>query len=576
LTIRFLAAWVGRGAHGGASTGALHRLRAASPPLPVYVAAALLLSLSLMWAAMTPVTRAPDEVQHLNSVVRIAAGGGWPKPGDARLKTGLIDMRELAGTTVEGRLAFLPGSVNRTPEAPLFTWIPPTGVEERKSLQELDDGTLSPAYDQMTQHPPGYYGLTASAYVVAGAEDWRYDRAIYFLRALTALTIAATVPISCYVVTRELTGHDGLAQAASFLPLLIPQLGFIGGTVTNDGVAIAVAALLATAVIKLTGSGPSRHRLVVLALVVAAAFWTKGTALTLIPAVPVAIAIAHRRAQTTKLSPWSHGFLRDTVLVLGSAFLLGGWWWAVNLIRYGTLQPAGHPTPIGTVPRLSVTEFFEVFQSRMSVSYFGDIGFLEAPMPDALTRPLTIVFVVLTLMGLISRRRLGDRLVMALSMTLAVGGTFFATYSSHLATNNLAGLQGRYLFIVLVPTLALVAAGLWLVIGWLHPSSSTVIAMVAATGSAISFLGLLLGFQTYYLESGRSVGLALDRLLGWSPWPWRPLAGLAVMALGFLVVLAYSLGRGDGVASGQQMSEWPESADPCGDGGAPSPDFRSS
>src|SRR4051812_39966282 len=171
------------GARAGHRQGTLRRVLSALPPATVWIAGALLLLSTMLWAALTPATRAPDEVQHLNSILRIAEGGGWPKPGDARMEREVLDVRDLSGATRDGQRVYVPGSVNRTPGSVLFTDLTPTGVDDRKSLAALDDGQPPTGQmDQMTQHPPGYYAVTGALFKIVGAVDWRYDRALYFLR----------------------------------------------------------------------------------------------------------------------------------------------------------------------------------------------------------------------------------------------------------------------------------------------------------------------------------------------------------------------------------------------------------
>jgi hypothetical protein len=528
------------------------RLRDAAPPVPVWVAAALLLLVTMLWAAITPGTRAPDEVQHLNSILRLADGGGWPEPGDAGMEREVLDVRDLSGATRDGRRTFVPGSVNRTPTGILFPDLPPTGVDDRVSLAELDDGTPpTDQIDQMTQHPPGYYAVTAVLFEAANAEHWRYDRALFFLRFLTGLAIAASVPFCLYLTTRDLTGRRSTAQAAAFLPLLIPQLGFVGGAVTNDGLTIAMASVLVTAMVRLMTAGPAVRRLLFVAVAAGAVCWTKGTGLTLIPAVPIAIAVAHRRfADGEGPRRWGLRFLRDATWVSGLAFVLGGWWWGLNIVRYGKVQPSGYETPSVDAPVLSFVDFFEVFRRRISASFFGDIGLLEAPFPETLTRGLTLALLALLVVGLWSRRRMGERVVLLATILLTFGVLLGTTYGAHRVTHNLPGLQGRYLFVLLVPLLALVAVGLDRLVRLVRIPARWLLVAVPVVGLAVAAAGLLLGFETYYLVEGQSVGRALDVYLGWAAWSWAVMAALVAAAVLACCVLAYALGREADAADG--------------------------
>ncbi len=510
----------------------------------VVLASLLLLLVSLSWAALTPGFRAPDEVQHLNSVVRLAEGDGWPKPGDAFVREEVIDARELSGSTQDGKRTYLPGSVNGGPDSLRFAEVPPTGVAERESLDGLDDEpTDTRSIDQMTQHPPGYYALAAVVYDAAQVGEWRYDRALFLLRALGALMIAVTVPVSCFVAARELTGLEWAGRLAAFAPLLVPQLGFVGGSVTNDAAAIAVAAVLWAALLKVLCSGPSRRRLLVLGLAVAAALWTKGTALSLIPGAFLAIPLAYRRSRGGALRDWGRPAAVSTGLVMAGAFVLGGWWWALNIVRFGSLQPAAYYTPQGAMSPLGIFEFAEIFARRIRQSFFGDIGLLEAPMPDWFTLSLLWVFLVLCGVGLLSRRRLGARLIILLGLGLTVGILFTTTYSAHLHTLNLPGLQGRYLFVLIVPLAALLAAGLVRIGRVARLSGVWLGGGVAAVGLVVALLGLGFGFRIYYVEPGRSWGDAVDLFLGWSPWSPIVIAGLLSSLVLCALALALLLGR---------------------------------
>jgi hypothetical protein len=195
-------------------------------PPSVWLASVLLFLASLMWSAVTPGFQTPDELQHTNSVVRLAEGGGWPRPGDVLVEDETLDAQELAGAVVGGRYFTFPrGDEPIRPEAPYFANVTPTAVDDRLSFRELDDGPVDQGpIDQMTQHPRGYYGVAAAVYDVLRAGDWRYDRAMFLIRALTALMVAATVPVCCYIAARELSGRTSVGQVAAFVPLLIPQI----------------------------------------------------------------------------------------------------------------------------------------------------------------------------------------------------------------------------------------------------------------------------------------------------------------------------------------------------------------
>lgn len=511
------------------------------------LASALLFLVSLLWSAVIPGFRTPDELQHLNSVVRVAEGGGWPRPGEVFVEDELLEAEGLSGAATGGRRTVFPGGVGPiAAEARFFPDLLPTGVADRASFHALDDGPVEGGpVDQMTQHPPGYYAVAALVYDALGAGEWRYDRAMFLLRALTALTIAGTVPACCYVAGRALTGRSSVGEVAAFVPLLIPVLHFIGGGVTNDGAAIATTAVMWAALFTITCSGPTRKRLLVLAIAVAAACWTKGTAVAVLPAVPLAIAVAYRRARGGTLRHWGRPALIAAAGTSGLAFLLGGWWWALNLIRYGRVQPAAYQVPGGgDVELLSLPEFALTFLARIRWTFFGEVGPREHASLRALTMALAILFVVLVAAGLFSRRRLGDRLVILLAAGASVGVLFATTYSGHLQTNRLQGIQGRYLFVLLVPIAVLVAVGLTRIAPRLRFRASWLLPGIALAGFGVSAAGIALGFRIYYAVPGRPVGEAIDRYLAWAAWPPTVLGGLLAAFLLTGLALVWSQARG--------------------------------
>ena len=544
----------------------LRRVTRLVPP-SVVLASVLLFLASLMWSAVTPGFQTPDELQHTNSVVRLAEGGGWPRPGDVLVEDETLDARMLAGAVVDGRsMAFPRGSGPIPPEAPYFANVPPTAVDDRLSFRELDDGPVDEGpIDQMTQHPPGYYGIAAAVYDVLGAGDWRYDRAMFLIRALTALMVAATVPVSCYVAARELSGRASVGKVAAFVPLLIPQISYISGAITNDGATIATTAVMWAALFRVTCSGPTRRRLLFLAVAVAAACWTKGTAVALLPTLPLAIAVAYRRHVGGRLLDWGRPALLATVGTGAVAFALGGWWWGLNLLRYGRIQPAAYEIPPnGPVELLSLPDFALMFVARMRWTFFAEVGVREHESLRVLTLALAVVFLVLVAVGLYSRRRIGDRLVILLGAGATIGVLFGTTYSAHLQSNRLPGIQGRYLFVLLVPIAALLAIGLARIARRIRVSEAWLLRSTALAGFAVTALGIFLGFRIFYVVPGRTFDEGVDRFEAWVPWSPTVLLGVAGAYVVTGLVLGWVLAR-----RGARTA--PDGGPPTDPDGSPSP-----
>jgi hypothetical protein len=505
----------------------------------VVLASVLLFLVSLLWAVLLPAFRGPDELQHVNSVIRVAEGGGWPAPGDVRIQDEVLEALRQSGYLVDERRTALPGAADPPEDSPGFVDLLPTPVADRASFAAMDDSDASGyTIDQMTQHPPGHYAVAALVYDVLDAREWRFDHALFLLRALTALMIALTVPTCCYVATRALSGSETLGRIAAFVPLLVPQLQYLAGVVTNDGATIATTAVMWAVLFTVMASGPTRKRLLLLAVAIAAACWSKGTAVSLVPVVPVAIAIAYRRHCGGPLRRWGPRALAASAGTLVLAFVLGGWWWAVNLVRYGRLQPSAYPIPEGDPARLGPLEYALVFLRRIHRSFFGDLGVGETPALHGMTLSLAVVFVVACTIGLVSRRGVAERLLISASAAIVVGILGAANYSAHLQSGRLPGIQGRYLFVLIVPIAALVVIGLARIARLLHLGDRWFAALCATAGLGITALGLGTAFRLYHEERGRPLGEALDRFAGWAPWPPGVLVGLLSAALVVAVALA--------------------------------------
>jgi len=189
----------------GRVTGAPGRL---GTPL-AWTATVLFVLLMVLWTIVTPGFRNPDEPQHVNSVLRVAEGGGWPRPSEAYMAPEVLRAKVLTGfSAVDGQEGpwaggtLLPGlRAGVTDENlmyyALFSLQNPTPVDDRLPFDqlELDQGVdLSHHGDQMTQHPPLYYAVNAGVVRAAGALDWRFDRTLALMR-LVSVALVAPLPL---------------------------------------------------------------------------------------------------------------------------------------------------------------------------------------------------------------------------------------------------------------------------------------------------------------------------------------------------------------------------------------------
>jgi 4-amino-4-deoxy-L-arabinose transferase-like glycosyltransferase len=284
-------------------------------PVAVLGLVILVLGLAGSWALTLPPFQGPDEVAHYNSVARLVAGDGWPRPYDAKITDATVTAVAEAGSAYQDQgLAALPDP------------------EDRSLLLEGQDWERN-GTDQMVQHPPLAYAVTASVVKVLGGADLRWDHAQLIMRAVSALMLCASVPF-LVGIARRMTGSRIAGVVGGGGVLLVPFFSNVGGFITNDALLITLcSAALFFAVSATTGRRP----LLLLAAagaVLGLALLTKGLALFLIPVIAVFAVMTAVRVT---------GWLRKIAAVaipLAIAFCVGGWWWLRNIVTLGRIQPS--------------------------------------------------------------------------------------------------------------------------------------------------------------------------------------------------------------------------------------------
>src|SRR5215218_9635111 len=310
----------------GRVTGAPGRL---GTPL-AWTATVLFVLLMVLWTIVTPGFRNPDEPQHVNSVLRVAEGGGWPRPSEAYMAPEVLRAKVLTGfSAVDGQEGpwaggtLLPGlRAGVTDENlmyyALFSLQNPTPVDDRLPFDqlELDQGVdLSHHGDQMTQHPPLYYAVNAGVVRAAGALDWRFDRTLALMR-LVSVALVAPLPLLVAATARRFTPRRRIADVAAFLPLAVPQLAAQGASVSNDALVVLLGAVL-TYLLARVLTGDRGWRTAGLAgTVLGLALFTKGTMLAAVLVAGLAVVVGLRRAPAL---PW-RGVLGRLALVWGVGF----------------------------------------------------------------------------------------------------------------------------------------------------------------------------------------------------------------------------------------------------------------
>lgn len=519
-------------------------------------------ALMVLWTIVTPAFRNPDEPAHVNSVLRLAEGGGWPAPSHAVMSGQVLRAKTLTGfSAVDGQVGpwvggtLLPGV---RPDIPtedlmyfaLYSSQQPTPPAERLPFPQLHvtkPVDFSSQIDQMTQHPPLYYAVDAAVVKATGALNWRFDRTLTLMR-LVSVVLVAPLPLMAFSVVRRLTGRRRLADIAAVLPLGIPQLASLGGSVTNDAMVIALGGLLMVLLARVVTGDRSWRTLLAAAVVLGLALFTKGTMLAAAPTAGLAVLVGARRLGLS----WRVVVARLAVL-WGLALAVGGWWWVLNYVRYGRLQPSGYTAKqmaalVVDAPRRSVWGFAEVFGDKFAHTFWGTFGQLELPLPLWLVVVASTALLAAVIVSVVRRPvRVPVLTLLAFSAIMLVA-LFVTTYQSHLANGQFGGIQGRYLYGGLVAVLAAVAIGAG---GSTREGGRAERALVPACvllAGGMAAFGLWTAFHGYYVDLGWSLAAGWQRMIDWAGWPAWLVEGLAVgvgaLWLG-LVVLSLVTGRHD-------------------------------
>ncbi|WP_424789345.1 DUF2142 domain-containing protein [Pseudactinotalea sp. Z1739] len=488
------------------------------------------------WALVSHAYRTPDEPQHVNSVMRLAHGGGWPPVGDARMSAGMSEAMDQAEY-----LARLPGSTRENWGSGYgwFVDVTPTPDQNRIILDagRALDVEGQTRIDQMSQHPPLYYGLLAGGLTAIGMAEDRWDLQLLALRLMSILLTIPVVPLIAGSV-RVVTDSQHLALGSATVPLFVPQFGFISGSVTNDALMVLTGSIATYASLRVVG-GDLRMRWTLLAgVAVGAGLLTKAFMAFSVPM--VLLAYLFSRAEGGQ---WLRR-VGHASLAMAVAFAIGGWWWIRNYLLYGQFQPSGmNRQPIEGGGQQPIDWYFGRAWDMLTQSFWGRFGWLEVPLPGAFVVGATLLALALITVGLFNARRLWAEVLTigsfagGLIVAVAVRGLF-----NYQRLGQLVGLQGRYFFAAFVALTVLAALGVWGVLRRSERSAAFLNPTLVVVGLLVSAYGLYVWFAASYVGPGESQIDAFTRWVQWSPGTTGQLAAMgALLALAPITLVVNSI-----------------------------------
>ncbi len=527
---------------------------APQPQVPVAVlAATALFALVLgLWTVAVPQGRAPDEMAHFDLVLALAEDTDYPDP-DGRL------LGRAASLSHDGY------SVDLARPWPRYA---AEDAPPRSARDDVHDrGGIAPdpragdpsgpppspfAYNQQTQHPPLYYAAMATVLdveraLVPGDRPPPLDRELGLLRWIDALLLVP-LPLLAWLTTRRMGGSSRAGTVAAFLPLGLPQLTHVGGSLNNDNLLALLAAILAVLLAGVARGRRSGRTDLLVGLVVGLTLWTKALAFALLPWVAAAYLVAWSTARAAGRpgGAVARG-ARNAVVV---AVATGSWWWVLNVVRHGrlaptsddltrtsALRPAGHdPDPIA---------YAATFTGRLLGRTWAWIGFGEPKvelkgLAVAVLAGATLAAVVVAVRSARGRSPAGGvrRVDVLLALVPLVAVALFIAqraWSLHVRTGGYAFIQGRYLFCAVVPVMAVVAIAADRVLGHRGPA--------VALGVVVALQRWALGRVVTGFWAGDGPLGQVGSLLAWSPWPAPLVLAATAATLASLVLAAWSVTR---------------------------------
>ncbi|WHP18343.1 DUF2142 domain-containing protein [Cellulomonas sp. ES6] len=538
------------GQHPDASSAPRPGVRALARSLPrtVGLVTAVWVAVLLAWTVVLPAFRSADEASHIGAAMSWEHTHEWP--GFKKLYA----WRQINPALGPAQWRGYPQLDGATASL----------RDERPSFDELGPAQSSSWINNLGQHPPGYYMVIGVATGVL-PDSTPYDLEAWVLRLLNVLMMAP-LPFVLALAARALTDQRAVVLTASLMPLAIPQLAALGAAVNNDNL-LTIACAVVTLGAVLVARGDLRARTGVwTGLALAVGLLTKAWALLFVPVVVLAYVVALVRTRDLRRS-------LTGLVAAGAAAGLGGWWWIASLLRYGTLQPAGHvdhlPVPLEAADawRTYVHDATVLVVSRfwaaLSIRTPPDVPAADPsaqPYPLWLTGGLSVLALLLAAVVLVRRRTFGagraDGLLLVTPFVLNVAVLVESTWGLYLATGVPRGLQGRYLFTSVAGLAVAAALGLGVLVRgrarrWLP---------LAVGAGALAFTASAMLKALEFHWAGDSLLDRIASLGAWSPLV-APVTGAILVAVPVCsIALLVALARPGRTDTGDVVSGGPRHA----------------
>ena len=487
----------------------------------------------LVGSLAKPLLDVTDEKHHVDMLVVVGEGEGWPAVHGRELGAAASIGSELqrktshrVGKTSRDESTAIPRRTADSSAEPVCQGQGPPVCEYRPSFRELEEEYDGPfaVVNHMTQHPPLYYVITHSTAhgalaIVPLPGGVPFDLQILSYRWVSILLIAP-LPVLIYLLAAMLTRSEAARRTATVFPLVLAGLEMRNGPmVNNDSLLLLLATLLTIVLVRTLVDGPTRWRTVAVGVLTGLALLAKGLALVFPGVVIIAFALRWRRHRDE-----GRTLLGDLVVAGLISLVLGGWWWLRNLLVYGQIQPTGRAGQVAAGAGFdpSFFDWLNHVYPALFRSFWG--GHLwPADLGRWLPGVAVAVLLALVIVGIVASDH-RDAMLMALSpivlLALTVGAKSWDVCTFEGIPKNIAhGAQGRYAYAAIAAISVAFAIGLWRALERGHAGylAVSITAVAAVAVELRSFYRLLVLHWGAFRANDLAESYA--GFVAWSPLP---------------------------------------------------------
>jgi len=274
--------------------------------------------------------------------------------------------------------------------------------------------------------------------------------AVYVVRWMTVLIGAGVVWLTYRIgreVFVELPGRIALALGGAAVVAFNPQFLYLSGAVNNDVPAALCGAAVLLVCVQLVRDGPSVRTDVTLGVIFGLALLVKFNLLVLLALIELAYLIAAWHARGG-----SRVFLRGTLIVVGLAALISGWWFWRNQVLYG--EPTGFQRVTELWDARTPAETWGILWLELPMAWstlWGRFGYGQVPLPNTVYQGLAwlaaagIVGLVFWV-GRLTRRQIRPTIRNSQLFLLLADVLLFAAVLFTYILLSPAGAMGRFFF----------------------------------------------------------------------------------------------------------------------------------